>query len=113
MGPSVPVRPNVAYFGVRKRRGVELDRRVELVVEHEERCDLFHVSGFPCEGDVRVRPTLSGICWVASTGAIKFFLRSLEGQDGGHCLACRPRPIVGKRHAVGALPLTAHARARK
>lgn len=28
---------DVAYFGVWKRRGVELDRRFELVVEHEER----------------------------------------------------------------------------
>src|SRR5262245_47372534 len=33
---------DVAYFGVRKRRGVELDRRFELVVEHEERCHFVH-----------------------------------------------------------------------
>src|SRR5262249_10342900 len=35
---------DVAYFGVRKRRGVELDRRFELVVEHEERCHFVHES---------------------------------------------------------------------
>src|SRR5262245_14345549 len=35
---------DVAYFGVRKRRGVELDRRFELVVEHEERCHFVHGS---------------------------------------------------------------------
>src|SRR5262245_61283209 len=33
---------DVAYFGVRKRRGVELDRRVEMVVEHEERRHFVH-----------------------------------------------------------------------
>src|SRR6185436_4229517 len=35
---------DIAYFGVRKRRGVELDRRFELVVEHEERCHFVHGS---------------------------------------------------------------------
>src|SRR5262245_59937336 len=35
---------DVAYFGVRKRRSVELDRRFELVVEHEERCHFVHGS---------------------------------------------------------------------
>src|SRR5215470_18084325 len=33
---------DVAYFGVRKRRGVELDRCLELVVEHEERRHFVH-----------------------------------------------------------------------
>src|SRR5262249_31841772 len=35
---------DVAYFGARKRRGVKLDRRIELVVEHEERCHFVHGS---------------------------------------------------------------------
>src|SRR5262245_49744492 len=33
---------DVAYFGVRKRRGVELDRSFELVVEHKEGCHFVH-----------------------------------------------------------------------
>src|SRR5581483_11566993 len=35
---------DVTYFGVRKRRGVELDRRFELVIEHEERRHFVHRS---------------------------------------------------------------------
>ena len=39
---------NMAYFRVRKRRGVERHRRFELVVEHEERCNFVHnLDGAP------------------------------------------------------------------
>src|SRR5262249_31956315 len=44
-------------FGVRKRRGVELDRRFELVVEHEERCHFGHGS-LLCEDDALLRRTI-------------------------------------------------------
>src|SRR5262249_33877157 len=50
---------DVAYFGVRERRGVELDRGFELVVEHEERCHFVHGECLLCEGDALHRPTQS------------------------------------------------------
>src|SRR5690606_10480435 len=44
-GAVLPGAGDVAHFGVRKGRRVDLDRRLELVVEHEERGHLVHGRG--------------------------------------------------------------------